>query len=647
MLIGGSSHLNVGRRQSTKTANEWYKMTGRGGRGAYYKSLYGGRGRGRGRGQAVSAPANSSAGPKNWSDLKQILANIDRQQYGAYNQLRGQFLHPELGFKLAVDYVQGDAYAPPSRVRAIAELNSTGIPSSLLHSRVRRIAFADYLTRIAAHLIQDSQLNENAAGAGWSGPKGGAFRINGPGQQVLERNSCVIKLSENTIELRFTVSLPAQGRTILGGKAQQILLDAVPELVQRTLHFSSLSSQDVESHVSSVEEQDYLRSQLKSRGLVAFVANGSVLPRAGGPFARPMTGPKVIPFEIDSEHEVSLSRLNGQSVCGLGIPTGVTVLSGGGFHGKSTLLEAIELGIYNHIPRDGRELVVTDPTAVKIRAEDGRNVHQTDISPYIINIPGGQDTRQFTTGDASGSTSMAANIQEALEVGCKTLLIDEDSSATNLLIRDERMHALVQNEPITPMISRVRALKEDYDTSTIIVIGGLGDWLSVADNVIVMNSYCPRFRNDEARLICQNHPSELQIAERYGNLPNHSFVVPSAVLASKGPFAKRKDFILIPGLDQPILRTSTDAESGIDLSSIEQLVETGQSRLLAAILGNIAKGKRPVTFSQLLPELSKAFEDDGLDKADPSSPIGGDWVWTRGIEVAAMLCRLRGVQESS
>ena len=469
-------------------------------------------------------------------------------------------------------------------------------------------------------------------------------RINSPGQQVLERNSCVIKPNENSIELRFTVSLPAQGRAILGDRACHILVDAVPELVRRTLHFSSLSPEEVERHVSSVDDQEYMRSQLKDLGLVAFVANGSILPRAGGASAGPMSGPNTIPFQIDPDHEVPLDRLHGSAVRGLGIPAGVTVLSGGGFHGKSTLLEALELGIYDHVRGDGRELVVTDPTAVKIRAEDGRSVHQTDISPFITDIPSGQDTRQFTTADASGSTSMAANIQESLEAGCKTILIDEDSSATNLLIRDERMHALVQNEPIIPMISRVRALKTDHNASTIIVIGGLGDWLSVADNVIVMNSYRPSFRNDEAKSICQTHPSKVQSLERYGSIPRRSLEVPSAVLTSKGPIARRKDFISVSGLGDPILRPSTDAEPGLDLSSIDQLVETGQAHFLAAILHKFAQNQKPIVLSEISRTLSRTVEGLGLDGVNPSSPTNGDWVWTRGIEVAAMLCRLRGLK---
>ncbi|KAI9708481.1 MAG: hypothetical protein M1820_003942 [Bogoriella megaspora] len=562
---------------------------------------------------------------------------------GAYNRLRGQFLHPTLGFSLSVDHIQGDAYAPPSRVRTIIGLDAAGIPAVLTSERIRRVAFGDYLTRNVAKLIEGRHLDRNAKGT-WSGPKGGAFRINAPGQQVIDRNSCVIKPDESTIELRFTVSLPAKGRTILGKLASNILTDAVPGLVQRILIFSNLNLQDVEHHVQSVEDQDYMRSQLAENGLVAFVANGSILPRAGGPFGRPMTGSKVIPFQIDPANQMTLQRKHRGAVTGLGIPVGVTVLTGGGFHGKSTLLEALELGIYNHIPGDGREAVVSDPTAVKIRAEDSRSITQTDISPFITNLPGSQDTHRFTTADASGSTSMAANIQEALEVGCRTLLIDEDTSATNLLVRDERMQALIRNEPITPMVSKVEALKNEHGVSTIIVVGGLGDWLSVADNVIVMDLYRPSIQTDEAKSVSQQHPSKIQVLEHYGQLPSHIARVPSSVSQSKGPMVKRKDFIIVPGLNQPELRTATDAEPGIDLSGIDQLVETGQTRLLAAILSHLASSEQPISFREIAKDLETALAERGLASANPHSPVAGEWVAVRGLEMAAMLCRIRGLE---
>lgn len=271
----------------------------------------------------------------------------------------------------------------------------------------------------------------------------------------------------------------------------------------------------------------------------------------------------------------------------MGIPRGITLVTGGGFHGKSTLLEALELGIYDHIPLDGRECVISDPTSVKIRAEDGRSVSAVDISPFIANLPGGKDTKRFSADDASGSTSMATNIQEALEAGCKTLLIDEDSSATNLLVRDQRMQLLIKKEPITPLISKARALYKEHGVSTVIVIGGLGDWLSVADNVIAMDSYIPHIITKEATAVVEQYPSVVTQDATYGSLPDRKLCVD--LTGTRSPYAPRKSFInLKPQAKNPVDDPS-EAEPGIDLSGLDQIVEVGQSRTIASLLEAMAK----------------------------------------------------------
>ena len=189
-------------------------------------------------------------------------------------------------------------------------------------------------------------------------------------------------------------------------------------------------------------------------------------------------------------------------------PRVLTLIVGGGYHGKSTLLQAIERGVYNHIYGDGREWVVTDPTAVKIRAEDGRRIENVDISSFIHNPPLNKNTEEFSTENASGSTSQAANIVEAVEAGTQLILFDEDTSATNFMIRDERMQRLVSNEkePITPFIDRVRELYEDHNISTIMVMGGSGDYFEVADTVIMMDNYLPEDVTMDAKKIKEELP---------------------------------------------------------------------------------------------------------------------------------------------
>lgn len=423
--------------------------------------------------------------------------------------------------------------------------------------------------------------------SGWSGPKGGAFTINTPAQEVLPRTSALITSGEDkNLELRFTVSLPARGRTILGREAKAILCVNLPELVKKIMLYESHVADELNSHIHCVEDQAYMRSQLEVKGLVAFVGNGSILPRASGASNRSMVGEHVVPFKSPPELEVSLKRKHGCKVHGMGISKGVTLLTGGGYHGKSTLLEALQFGIYNYLPGDGRELVVTNPAAVKVRAEDGRSVTGANISAFIKNLPGKRDTDAFTTDDASGSTSMAANISEALELGAQLIMVDEDTSATNLLVRDERMQMLIKNEPITPLVSKVRALYDHHGISTIIVIGGLGDWLDVADNVIGMDSFAPRMLTKEAQDLIKQAPRKIMQDKKYGNISDRIVGFPAEILHDKKPYAKRKDFINIYA--DRAMQDPSHNEAGIDISGVEQLVEVGQTRTIAHLIRTIA-----------------------------------------------------------
>ncbi|KAK3051326.1 hypothetical protein LTR09_007349 [Extremus antarcticus] len=622
---------------------------GGGGRGAYFKNRYGGGGRGRGRGS--SGPGDSGASSqegqtstsnrsvKDWRQLQGDLESIDRSQYGAYKQLLGTYQHTQPAFSLSIDYVQGDPYASPSRVRAIMPWQETGLPDDYLGSDARKIAVGDFVTRVAAEFIRTKHLDENLghSNGGWSGPKGGAFNLNACGQEVLPRTSAVI--SENgTIELRFTTTLPAAGRTILGQQAWQILGVNLVQLVQKSLLHANLDQKKLQQHVLSVERQRDLRDQLQSHGLIAFVANGSVLPRASGASSKPMAD--AVPFQSPEESQITLRLAGGSTVQGMGIPKGITLLTGGGFHGKSTVLEAMELGVYDHIPGDGREMVVTDPTAVKIRAEDGRSVTKTDISPFISNLPGGKNTKAFSTDDASGSTSMASSIQEALEAGCTTLLIDEDSSATNLLVRDQRMQALIKKEPITPLISKARALHTQHGVSTIIVVGGLGDWLTVADNVIAMDSYVPHNITANAKEVVVQYPSAVNQDNEYGSLPKRKFRVDMS--GFKSPFAQRKTFINLRPQERDPVSNPAEAESGIDLSALDQVVEVGQARMIATLLQKIAEqtGTSSLDLSALLKALDASV---GIDTCLPAALGDGELVAVRRFELVAALSRLRGL----
>ncbi|EHR6175879.1 ABC-ATPase domain-containing protein [Vibrio parahaemolyticus] len=420
--------------------------------------------------------------------LTATLKKIEKQNYRAYQQIKGQYDFTD--FTLFIDHVQGDPYASASRFRATRAWSLTGLEWLKDESPAFQRAARDFIARSFEQFAKQ----ENTV----------SIALNG--QTVLD--STAVLFTEEGIELRFRVNLPAEGRSVLGKKANNILTFHLPKFIRRATLERELDKEAMVKHCQVVEDQSALREQLEAHNLVAFVANGSVLPRIAGNCDLPMKD--AVEFTAPESLQVTLHAPNKGYVTGLGIPKGITLIVGGGFHGKSTLLNAIERSIYDHIPGDGREYIVTDPKAMKIRAEDGRCVHHLNLSNYINHLPMGKDTADFSTQDASGSTSQAAWLQESIEAGATSLLIDEDTSATNFMIRDERMQALVAkgDEPITPLVDRIGQLRDELDISTIIVMGGSGDYLDVANTVIQMHDYQAVDVTEKAKQVIAQHPTQ-------------------------------------------------------------------------------------------------------------------------------------------
>ncbi|EJY0699317.1 ABC-ATPase domain-containing protein [Vibrio parahaemolyticus] len=420
--------------------------------------------------------------------LTATLKKIEKQNYRAYQQIKGQYDFTD--FTLFIDHVQGDPYASASRFRATRAWSLTGLEWLKDESPACQRAARDFIARSFEQFAKQ----ENTV----------SIALNG--QTVLD--STAVLFTEEGIELRFRVNLPAEGRSVLGKKANNILTFHLPKFIRRATLERELDKEAMVKHCQVVEDQSALREQLEAHNLVAFVANGSVLPRIAGNCDLPMK--EAVEFTAPESLQVTLHAPNKGYITGLGIPKGITLIVGGGFHGKSTLLNAIERSIYDHIPGDGREYIVTDQKAMKIRAEDGRCVHHLNLSNYINHLPMGKDTADFSTQDASGSTSQAAWLQESIEAGATSLLIDEDTSATNFMIRDERMQALVAkgDEPITPLVDRIGQLRDELDISTIIVMGGSGDYLDVANTVIQMHDYQAVDVTEKAKRVIAQHPTQ-------------------------------------------------------------------------------------------------------------------------------------------
>jgi predicted ABC-class ATPase len=562
-------------------------------------------------------------------DLRRLLARIDGRGYKAYRDIAGCFDFAD--YSLSIDYVQGDPFASPSRFRVQIPHQRAGFPSYLFSSRIRRIGFQDYLARAFRGAIR--RFAKQRRGTGHSG----LFQVDAGGQEVLERSS--ICLGTQRLEARFFVGLPASGRRVLARQAVEMIFGEVPRIACSSLLYEHHSEKDIRDHVEVVEDQEHMRKQLSEEGLVAFLANGSILPRRSGVDDRPLekgADRVVVPFESPPDLEVELDCPNSGKIRGLGIPRGVTLVVGGGYHGKSTLLRAIERGVYNHVPGDGRERTVTLTSATKIRAEDGRYVEKVDISPFISNLPYGRDTACFSTENASGSTSQAANIIEALEVGAELLLIDEDTSATNFIIRDARMQVLVEKskEPITPFLDQVRALYNDHGTSTILVMGGSGDYFDVADQVIMMDEYHPRAVTERAKQIVREFPSRREAEGKLGfGALRGRHPDPSSFDPSRG---RREVKVDAKGLKMILFGSTL-----IDLSSLEQLVDVSQTRSIARAILMFANryAPRDLSLCEGLELLESELELKGLDALTPFKV--GNLARPRMQEVAFAINRLR------
>jgi predicted ABC-class ATPase len=553
--------------------------------------------------------------------LGNILHSIEGRGYGAYKALRGAYQAPH--FDLIVDHVQGDPFAAPSRIRV--RVPGAGFPENLWDRPVRRVALADFLARRTTAVIREVARGHRGSG------KSGAVAICPCTQQVLERSGILV--GPEGVEARLTVGLPARGRTVLGREAEAVLCGELPRIVQESLTWARQDPAAVERHLQSVEDQRALRDWLDGADAVAFVADGSILPRKSGVDEHPL--PDGLPFRAPDALAATVDLPHAGPVRGLRIPRGVTLIVGGGFHGKSTLLSALQTGVYDHVPGDGRERVAADATAVKVRAEDGRRVANVDIRPFIDRLPLGRDTQKFTSDNASGSTSQAANIVEAVYAGSRLLLIDEDTSATNFMIRDARMQRLVHadREPITPFLFRVRELYEREGVSSVIVMGGSGDYFEVADTVILMDEYVPRDATAEAQALALPH----QLDDAIGALPGMTFHEAPARIAPPSAARGRRE-VKIDGHGRDGLRYG---EHDIDLTRVEQVADPAQVRAIGRLIHLWATrhtdSGRTVT-DGLRAALQEA-EERGLDVLTPW-PVG-DLALPRLFELAAAVNRIR------
>jgi predicted ABC-class ATPase len=560
---------------------------------------------------------------KSSAELKKDILAIDHRGYPGYKGLRGRYQFKD--HVLSIDHVQGDPFASPSHLSVHVDGHKAGFPKDYYQDDISRITLQDHLTRCFGKAL--APFSFKAKGSG----KSGLLSVSYCGQQVLERTACEVS-ADGSVTVRFEAGFPANGRSVNAGELVKMLFQFVPEAAQIALFYDRLNKNALKAAIELARDQQFIREHLSEQGLAAFLADGSVLPRESGISDRPMKG--AVPFQSPAACKVTVTLPYHGPITGMGIKKGITLFVGGGYHGKSTILQALEMGVYNHIAGDGREYVITDPSAWKLRAEDGRSISHTDISPFINHLPNKKDTVHFSTEDASGSTSQAANLKEAVESGSKLLLIDEDTSATNFMIRDELMQKVIcrEEEPITPFIERVRSMYDDLGVSSIIVAGSSGSFFQIADTIIQMKEYIPYDITERAREAAASYPALKQ---------QEHFPVSDNMRAPKANQALKKD----PRLKMKTMGTNEMllAKDAIELRYLEQLVDPEQTNALAYALKylelNRMNGSR--TVPQLLDDIEVLTASKGLSALYDKEYVRSGLAMPRRQEIAACLNRYR------
>ena len=562
------------------------------------------------------------------TDLRSLLSRIDHRGYPAYKDTKGTYQFP--GYVLSIDHVQGDPFASPSKVSVHVKGKNAAFPRELYKDKHQRTALQDELTRQFGRKAE--QFAFKAKGSG----KSGLISVSRCGQEVLERTACGIDPETGDIILRMEIGFPANGRTINARELEKILFEFVPECVKHALFYKNMDAKRLRSVADLAEDQHYIREMLPKMGLCAFVADGSILPRESGISPRPMKGG--VKFRSPKELEVTLELPHRGKITGMGIRKGITLIVGGGYHGKSTLLKALELGVYDHIAGDGREYVITDSTAMKIRAEDGRSIRKTDISMFINDLPNGKDTVGFCTEDASGSTSQAANVVESIEAGTSLLLIDEDTSATNFMIRDELMQRVIHRdmEPITPFIERIRELYEEYGISTVIVAGSSGAYFHIADTIIQMDRYVPKDITEYAKKEAESYPMLTGPEEKAEKPDFRRCPQPS-------PAFKGNDRIKMKTMGRESVMINRET---IDLRYVEQITDSEQVTALGYCVRyaqkHLMNGRKDLR--QIVEELEQVMEKGTLSALCESSSSIACMAKPRSQEIFACFDRCRSLR---
>ncbi len=544
------------------------------------------------------------------AEIGEICKDLDMKGYKRYKSLYS-YLFSYDDFKMKFEKVQGDPFAPPSYVSLRLKVNLRKFKEV---GRGWRIPFEDFCARI---LYSSLKRRSEKLGTGNSGFLG----IPKPSPRILKRSCC--EVYEEGISFRFFVGLPAKGRRIYGRALREILERKIPGVVREVKDKISELFEKICEHIRLYQDQEYIRRFLQEKGYSCFVRDGAILPRESSLSERPLKGAKK--FKSPESLRIEIKLPSGKKISGMALPKGVSLITGGGYHGKTTLLKAIQEGIYDHVAGDGREYVISLDKTVTIKAEDGRIVSNVDISNVISKLPTGIDTSNFSTMAASGSTSMASSINEAIELGAQNLLIDEDTSATNMMYKDEGMEKIIRKESIRVLSHFIRKMSEKAKCNVILIMSSSSSFFSCSDRVILMEEYEPKDVTKEAKEI-----SGLCREEEF-KLPKRRIF-----LGLSGPKKiKAKGFKLV--IDYPF------GKFELDLGRFERIVESGQVRTIAKILARINqyRGMEMGEIARKIDEeIGKGFQSF-CDRVPPdlTAVSGFDVIWTLN-RLPGLKCKL-------
>ncbi len=546
----------------------------------------------------------------NIEELDKLLSKLNYRGYTAYKRLRNLTINYEVA-RATFTKVQSDPHAPPSIMEIVVPSSSHKFPNDFFKSE-SLVPFTDYLAR---KLYNVTSKVRRKCGTGYSCYVG----IPKPGPWILKRSSVEVR-DGNDLIVRIYVGLPARGRRVLGDKAKTLLLEDVPKIIRSIISLGE-RKREIREHIDNYLDQEYIRKWLYENNYAFFIGDNSVLPRESSLTERPMRNS--VPFRSPNSLRVSVKLPSGRLITGMAMPVGLVTVTGGGYHGKTTLLEAIQEGIYDHIEGDGREFTVSRRYTVLVKAEDGRIVSHVDISSFIDKLPSGEDTSDYTSLDSSGSTSMAASINEAIEAGAEVLLIDEDTSATNLLYKDEVMKEIVVNDPIKPFCLQARSLVSKTGVSVIAIVSASSAFINISDRIILMEKYIPRdiTPNVERSNICGD--------ELLYKTPK------------KRSFHGIKDLKRVKAKGFKIVAEYYRGDSyELDLTYYPRIVEKGQVKFSAYIIEKLSNLRRPMSISELISYVNRSIRDKSFSAF--VKPVPPDLTVVDGFDVVWILNRLYG-----